>query len=147
MYNLQSKFYLKLLCLAICAAILIPGKTTFAADICTDGLKELQGSQGVIQDKGGIWGYLEQSKSLSSESLLGLQIDGKVQRLISTFENLCSEGKTPTASLHSQILGLLGDARMIFNRPGDRRKKEQLMKTLNNLHKKINELLEKLPSY
>ena len=125
----------------------IPGKTTFAADICTDGLKELQGSQGVIQDKGGIWGYLEQSKSLSSESLLGLQIDGKLQRLISTFENLCSEGKTPTASLHSQILGLLGDTRMIFNRPGDRRKKEQLMKTLNNLHKKINELLEKLPSY
>ena len=147
MYNLQSKVCTKLLCLAIYTAILIPGKTTFAADICTDGLKELQGSQGVIQDKGGIWGYLEQSKSLSSESLLGLQIDGKVQRLISTFENLCSEGKTPTASLHSQILGLLGDARMIFNRPGDRRKKDQLMKTLNNLHKKINELLEKLPSY
>ena len=147
MYNLQSKVCTKLLCLAIYTAILIPGKTIFAADICTDGLKELQGSQGVIQDKGGIWGYLEQSKSLSSESLLGLQIDGKLQRLISTFENLCSEGKIPTASLHSQILGLLGDARMIFNRPGDRRKKEQLMETLNNLHKNINDLLAKLPSY
>ena len=60
MYNLQSKVCTKLLCLAIYTAILIPGKTTFAADICTDGLKELQGSQGVIQDKGGIWGYLEQ---------------------------------------------------------------------------------------
>jgi len=126
--------------------ILIPEKTTFAADICTDGLQELQGSQGVIQDKGGIWGYLEQSKSLSSESLLGLQIDGKLQRLISTFENLCSEGKIPTGSLHAQILSLIGDARMIFNRPGDRRKKEQLMETLNNLHKKINKLLAKLPS-
>ena len=147
MYNLQSKFYLKLLCLALYAAILIPGKTTFAADICTDGLKELQGSQGVIQDKGGIWCYLEQSKSLSSESLLGLQIDGKLLRLISTFENLCSEGKIPTASLHSQILGLLGDTRKIYNKPGDRRKKEQLMETLNNLHKKINDLLAKLPSY
>ena len=146
MYNLQSKVYTKLICLALCVAILISGKTTFAADICTDGLKELQDSQGVIQDKGGIWGYLEQSKSLSSESLLGLQIDGKLQRLISTFENLCSEGKIPTASLHSQVLSLIGDARMIFNRPGDRRKKEQLMETLNNLHKKINALLEKLPS-
>ena len=146
MYNLQSKVYIKLLCLALYAAILIPGKTTFAAGICTDGLKELQGSQGVIQDKGGIWGYLEQSKSLSSQSLLGLQIDGKLQRLISTFETLCSEGKIPTASLHSQILSLIGDARMIFNRPGDRRKKEQLMETLNNLHKKINALLAKLPS-
>ena len=146
MYSLQSKFFTKLLYLVLYAVILIPGKTTFAADICTDGLKELQGSQGVIQDKGGIWGYLEQSKSLSSESLLGLQIDGKLQRLISTFENLCSEGKIPTGSLHAQILGLIGDARMIFNRPGDRRKKEQLMETLNNLHKKINELLAKLPS-
>ena len=146
MHNFQSKVYTKLICLAIYATILIPGKITFAADICTDGLKELQGSQGVIQDKGGIWGYLEKSKSLSSESLLGLQIDGKLQRLISTFENLCSEGKIPTASFHSQVLNLIGDARMIFNRPGDRRKKEQLMETLNNLHKKINALLEKLPS-
>ena len=146
MYSLQSKFFTKLLYLVLCAVILIPGKTTFAADICTDGLKELQGSQGVIQDKGGIWGYLEQSKSLSSESLLGLQIDGKLQRLISTFENLCSEGKIPTGSLHAQILGLLGDARMIFNKSGDRRKKEQLMETLNNLHKNINDLLAKLPS-
>ena len=146
MYSLQSKFFTKLLYLVLYAVILIPGETTFAADICTDGLKELQGSQGVIQDKGGIWGYLEQSKSLSSESLLGLQIDGKLQRLISTFENLCSEGKIPTGSLHAQILGLLGDARMIFNKSGDRRKKEQLMETLNNLHKNINDLLAKLPS-
>ena len=147
MQILQSKVYTKLLCLALYAVILIPGKTTLAADICTDGLKELQGSQGVIQDKGGIWGYLEQSKSLSSESLLGLQIDGKLQRLISTFENLCSEERIHNARLHSQILSLLGDARMIFNRPGDRRKKEQVMETLNNLHKKINDLLEKLPNY
>ena len=146
MYILQSKVYTKLLCLAIYAVILIPGKTILAADICTDGLKELQGSQGVIQDKGGIWGYLEQTKSLSSESLLGLQIDGKLQRLISIFENLCSEGKIPTGNLHAQILSLYGDARMIFNRPGDRRKKEQLMETLNNLHKNINTLLEKLPN-
>ena len=146
MYSLQSKFFTKLLYLVLYAVILIPGKATFAADICTDGLQELQGSQGVIQDKGGVWGYLEQSKSLSSESLLGLQIDGKLQRLISTFENLCSEGKIPTGSLHAQILGLLGDARMIFNKSGDRRKKEQLMETLNNLHKNINDLLAKLPS-
>ena len=101
MHILQPKVYTKLLCLALYAVILIPGKTTLAADICTTGLQELQGSQGVIQDKGGIWGYLEQTKSLSAESLLGLQIDGKLQRLISIFENLCSEGKIPTASLHA----------------------------------------------
>ncbi len=146
MRSSKSNFYTKLLSLTLYALILIPANTIFAADICYDGLKELQRSQGVIQDKGGIWGYLEQSQSLRSESILGLQIDGKLQRLISTFENLCSEGKIPNASLHAKILSLLGDARMVFNRAGDRRKKEQLMETLNTLHKNINELLEKLPS-
>lgn len=132
--------------MALYTLILTSGNTVLAAGICMDGLKELQSSQGIIQDKGGIWGYLEQAQSLRSKSLLGLQIDGKLQRLISTFENLCSEGKTPTGSLHSQILGLLGDTRMVFNRSGDRRKKEQLLETLNNLKKNIEELLAKLPS-
>ena len=143
-FNLKS--CKSLIFVALFLMTLINGSNSFAANICTDGLKELNSSQGVIQDKGGVWGYLEQSTILRSESILGLQIDGKLQRLISIFENLCSEGKIPTASLHAEIRNLLGDARMVFNRAGDRRKKEQLMLTLNNLHKKINELLAKLPN-
>ena len=135
-----------LIVLALYTLPMTSGSTALAADICTDGLKELQSSQGTIQDKGGIWGYLEKTQSLRSKSLLGLQIDGKLQRLISTFENLCSDGKTPTGSLHSQILGLLGDARMVFNKSGDRRKKEQLLETLNKLKNNIEKLLAKLPS-
>ena len=141
-----SKGLKNLLVLALYILLLNCGNKAIAADICTDGLKELQGSQGIIQDKGGIWGYLEQSSSLRSESLLGLQIDGKLQRLISTFENLCSEGKTPTGNLHSQILGLLGDTRLVFNRSGDRTNKKQLLEKLNNLKSKIEKLLAKLPS-
>ena len=146
MRKLKLSFCKKLLYLSLYAVILIPGKASFGADICREGFKELQNSQGVIQDKGGIWGYLEQSKNLRSESILGLQIDGKLQRLISIFENLCSEGKIPTANLHAEILNLLGDTRMVFNRAGDRKKRKQLMLTLNKLHKKINELLAKLPN-
>ena len=141
-----SKGLKNLLVLALYTLLLTSGNTALAADICTDGLKELQSSQGTIQDKGGIWGYLEKTQSLRSESLLGLQIDGKLQRLISIFENLCSEGKTPTGSLHSQILGLLGDARMVFNKSGDRRKKEQLLETLKKLKNNIEKLMVKLPS-
>jgi hypothetical protein len=141
-----SKGLKNLLVLALYILLLSWGNKALAADICTDGLKELQGSQGIIQDKGGIWGYLEQTSTLRSDSLLGLQIDGKIQRLISTFENLCSEGKTPTGNLHSQILGFLGDARLVFNRSGDRRNKEQLLEMLNNLKNNIEKLLEKLPS-
>jgi len=146
MRDLKINFCKKFLCLSLYAVILISGKVAFGADICREGLKELQSSQGVIQDKGGIWGYLEQSKNLRSESIMGLQIDGKLQRLITIFENLCSEGKIPTASLHAEIRNLLGDSRMVFNRAGDRRKKEQLVLILNKLHKKINELLAKLPN-
>lgn len=143
-FHLKSCKRLSLVVIFIMA--LINGSNGFAANICTDGLKELNGSQGVIQDKGGIWGYLEKSRSLRSESLIGLQIDGKLQRLISIFENLCGEGKIPTAKLHSQILSLLGETRMVFNRDGDRRKKEQFMKILKELNKKIDKLLAKLPS-
>jgi hypothetical protein len=141
-----SKGLKNLLVLALYILLLSCGNKAIAADICTDGLKELQGSQGIIQDKGGIWGYLEQTSSLRSESLLGLQIDGKLQRLISTFESLCSEGKRPTGNLHSQILGLLGDARLVFNRSGDRMNKEKLIEMLNNLKQNIEKLLAKLPS-
>tara|TARA_B100000686_G_C16372576_1_gene753325 strand:- start:151 stop:591 length:441 start_codon:yes stop_codon:yes gene_type:complete len=142
-FNLKS--CKNLIFLAFFLMVLINENNSFAANICTDGLKELNSSQGVIQDKGGVWGYLEKSQSLRSESLTGLQMDGKLQRLISIFEELCSEGKIPTASLHSQILSLLGDARMIFNRDGDRRKKEPFMKKLKELNKKIDKLLAKLP--
>ena len=142
-FNLKSCKIL--IFMALFLMTMINGSSSFAADICTDGLKELNSSQGVIQDKGGIWGYLEKSQSLRSESLIGLQMDGKLQRLISIFEELCSEGKIPTASLHNQILSLLGDTRMIFNRDGDRRKKEPFMKKLKKLNKKIDKLLAKLP--
>ena len=146
MCNLRFNLCKRLLCLSLYVVILISGKVAFGADICREGLKELHNSQGVIQDKGGIWGYLEQSQNLRSESILGLQIDGKLQRLITIFENLCNEGKIPTASLHALIRNLLGDARMVFNRAGNRRKKEQFIVNLKKLHNKTNELLAKVPN-
>ena len=125
---------------------LIQTPKIFAADICNEGLKELHGSQGVIQTKGGIWGYLEKSSGLKDKSILGLQIDGKLQRLIVSFEGLCEEGKTPTPKLHGLILGLIGDTRVIFNRDADRQPKEKVLEKLNNLKSKIDKLLSQLPS-
>ena len=124
---------------------LISTPKTYAADICIEGLKELQKSQEVIQDKGGIWGYLEQSSNLKDQSILGLQIDGKLQRLIVTFESLCEEGKTPTPQLHGLILNLIGDARVIFNKDADRQPKDKVLENLNGLKKNIDELLAQLP--
>ena len=125
---------------------LIQTPKTYAADICIEGLKDLQNSQGVIQDKGGIWGYLEKSSILRDNSILGLQIDGKLQRLIVSFETLCDEGKTPTPKLYNLILNLMGDARMVFNRDAKRQPKEKVLENLQGLNKKIEELLAQITS-
>ena len=125
---------------------LIQTPKTYAADICIEGLKDLQDSQGVIQDKGGIWGYLEKSPKLRDNSILGLQIDGKLQRLIVSFETLCDEGKTPTPKLYNLILNLMGDARMVFNRDAKRQPKEKVLENLQGLNKKIEELLAQITS-
>ena len=50
MRNLKLNFCKRFLCLSLYAVTLIPGKVAFGADICREGLKELQSSQGVIQD-------------------------------------------------------------------------------------------------
>ena len=118
----------------------------FAADICVEGLQELQLSQEVVQSKGGIWGYLEKSSGMKDKSILGLQIDGKLQRLIVTFEELCADGKTPTPKLHSLILNLIGDTRMFFNTDADSQGKEKVLGNLKGLKKRIDDLLAQLPS-
>ena len=125
---------------------LIQTPKTYAAGICIEGLKDLQNSQGIIQDKGGIWGYLEKSPKLRDNSILGLQIDGKLQRLVVSFETLCEEGKTPTSKLYNLILNLMGDARMVFNRDAKRQPKEKVLENLQGLNKKIEELLAQITS-
>ncbi len=130
----------------ILGLLLIQTPPVYAADICKDGLRDLIRSQGVIQSKGGIWGYIEKSSNLKDHSILGLQIDGKLQRLVVSFEGLCEEGKTPTPKLYNLISGLLGDARMIFNNDADRHPKEKILENLKNLNTKIDELLAQLPN-
>ena len=125
---------------------LIQTPKTYAANICKEGLKDLQNSQGEIQDKGGIWGYLEKSSHLKNDSILGLQIDGKLQRLVVSFETLCDEGKTPTPKLYNLILNLMGDARMVFNKKADKQPKEKVLEKLRGLNKKIGELLAQITS-
>ncbi len=140
----SSVYYISMVFLAL--SLFSIQTQAHAADMCIDGLRDLQGSQGVIQDKGGIWGYLEKSSSLRDKSILGLQIDGKLQRLIVSFEGLCEEGKTPTPKLYNLILNLIGDTRMIFNRDPDRQPKEKILEKLNGLNKNISDLLAQLPN-
>ena len=143
--NDRRKFSVLIVFLTLGLFLVLTPKT-HAADICIDGLIDLQNSQGRIQDQGGIWGYLEKSPNLRDNSILGLQIDGKLQRLVVSFETLFDEGKTPTPKLYNLILNLMGDARMVFNRKADKPPKEKVLENLQGLNKKIEELLAQITS-
>lgn len=110
---------------------------------CHNASIDLHGSVDVVMGRGGLWGYMEKS-GLREKSMLGLQIDGKLQRLVVIFETLCEEGKSPGKSLHEQILSLIGDARMVFNLSPEKISVKKISTTLNGLSQKIDALLGKM---
>ena len=123
--------------------VLFPFNLAFA-DACSDASQSLRSSFQVTQGRGGIWGYMEQNPSLRSESMIGFQVDGKLQRIIVIFEAQCVKAKRPSKKNYQKIENILGDARMIFNlRPG-RDPVKKIMGKINRLHSNLNKLIKEL---
>ena len=123
--------------------MLFPFNLAFA-DACRDASDSLRASFQVTQGRGGIWGYMEQNPSLRSESMIGFQVDGKLQRIIVIFEAQCVKTKRPSKKNYQKIENILGDARMIFNlRPG-RDPVKKIMGKINGLHSNLNKLIKEL---
>lgn len=118
--------------------------TAFAADICKEGKKSLIGSYNVIQGKGGLWGFMEQTSGLKEKSVLGLQTDGKIRRAISIFEEMCEDGKTPTPAFFDEIQELIGQGRMVFNMNPDRSPPKKILERVTAVNEKATALLAKL---
>lgn len=116
----------------------------FANEMCKRGKKELVGSYDVIQAKGGVWGLMEQTSGLQDKSVLGLQVDGKIRRAISIFEEMCQNGKTPTPELFKEIQDLIGDGRMLFNLSPDRTPPKTILESVTTVNEKATALLAKL---
>lgn len=119
----------------------LPG---FANEMCTKGKKSLVGSFDVIQAKGGVWGLMEQTSGLKEKSVLGLQVDGKIRRTISIFEEMCQDGKTPTPELFNEIQDVIGDGRMLFNLSPDRTPPKTILESVTAVNEKATALLKKL---
>ena len=66
------------------------------ADACQDATQDLRSSFEVTQGRGGLWGYMEQNSSLRGDSMIGFQVDGKLQRLIVIFGIQCAKSKQPS---------------------------------------------------
>jgi len=122
---------------------LFPFNLVFA-DACRDATQSLRASFQVTQGRGGIWGFMEQNPSLRAESMIGFQVDGKLQRIIVIFETQCIKYKQPSKENYQKIESILGDARMIFNlRPG-RDPVKKIIGKINGLHSNLNKLIKEL---
>ncbi len=123
--------------------ILFPFNLVFA-DACNDASRSLRASFQVTQGRGGIWGYMEQNPSLRKDSVIGFQVDGKLQRVIVIFEAQCVKAKKPSKENYQKIESILGDARMIFNlRPG-RDPVKKIIGRINGLNSNLNKLIKEL---
>lgn len=104
------------LILAVLAITIIPAH---ALDLCKEGKKNLIGDYDVLQASGGMWGYMEKISDLKEKSTRGLVADGKLQRAIVVFEDMCNSEKKPDQAMFDKIqTHLLKAAAVLRNPPG-----------------------------
>ena len=89
-------------------------------------------------NRGGLWALMEQTEGLQDKSVLGMQSDGKLARMVGQFETMCEEDKKPTKQLFDSITNLLGEARAIWN---PKSSGEAIVKSITSLNKKLDALL------
>ena len=114
------------------------------ANPCKNAASDLRSSFEVTQGRGGIWGFMEQSSSLRGDSMIGFQVDGKLQRIIVLFEARCIKSKQTSKENFQKVDSIISEARMIFNlRPG-RDPVKKIMTRINGLHSSLNKLIKEL---
>jgi hypothetical protein len=145
LHSLKIKNYsIKLLLLLILP--LLPSLIFFSAAAlsqenhpCKRASVHLIGDLDVVMNRGGLWALMEQTEGLQDKSVLGIQVDGKLARLVGKFKAMCEEGeKKPTKQLFSSITNLISSARTTWN-PGSTG--ETIVKSLNVINKKLDTLL------
>lgn len=136
--------YLQICCSGLLLFALFPN--IVFADLCGRASADLQASFEVTQGRGGIWGYMEKISSLQKDSMIGFQVDGKLQRIIVIFQTQCAKTNKPSRVNFDKIMNVLGDARMLFNlRPG-RNPIKEIRAKINELNTHLDKLIKELES-
>ena len=105
---------------------------------CKRATIQLRGDLDVVLNRGGLWALMEQTEGLQDKSVLGMQTDGKLARLVGQFETMCKGEKKPTKQLFDRIIKILGEARMVWN---PKSSGEAVVKSITSLNKKLDALL------
>lgn len=114
----------------------------FAED-CKKQAKLLRGDYDVVQADGGLWRFMEKSSRLRDDSMLGLQIDGILQRGVTHIENACKEGKPASPQLIKELEALISEARTLNNKSTSRTPAKKLKEMIQALLKSSREWAEK----
>ena len=104
---------------------------------CKRASIQLRGDLDVVMNRGGLWALMEQTEGLQDKSVLGMQSDGKLARLVGQFETMCEGDKKPAKQLFDRITNLLGEARAIWN---PKSSGEAIVKSITDLNKKLDSL-------
>ena len=146
MFNLNNKqstktmsFLKILLLLLVLSPIVVPAIVYSQGHPCKRATLSLRGDLDVVMNRGGMWALMEQTEGLQDKSMIGIQADGKLARLVGKFETMCEGEKKPTKQLFDAITNLLGDARTASN-PGA--SGEKIVKSINELNKKAGSMLK-----
>ena len=130
-----------LLALLTLFLIMVYGIASAEVHPCKKAGIQLRGDLDVIMNRGGLWALMEQTEGLQDKSVVGMQADGKLARVVGNFETMCEGEKKPTKELFVDITNLLGNTRVIWN-PGS--SGEAIVKSITDLNKKLDSLLLKM---
>lgn len=116
-----------------------------AGNLCGVEKKNLRGDYEIIQNSGGLWGFMEKFSALKKHSSLGFQADAKIQRVLVAFETSCDGGSntTPDKGLYEQIRQNINKAKAINDLPVTTPPEKILLK-IKNLNGELDKLIEKL---
>lgn len=133
--------------LVILVVILLVPTTGFSkANDCQEAGRQLQGNFEVTQSNGGLWGYFERSEALKDRSMLGMQVDSKLQRMVVIFKDQCDDASTPPPdpALFKKIGEVLDIARTINNKSPHRTPPDKIAASVQDLAKELDDLLKNL---
>ena len=133
--SLPMKFFLLLTLFSLVFSV-----TAFSQENhpCKRASTNLRGDLDVIMNRGGLWALMEQTEGLQDKSVLGMQTDGKLARMVGQFATMCEGDKKPAKQLFDSITNILGAARTIWN---PKSSGEAIVKSITDLNKKLDSLL------
>ena len=87
---------------------------------------------------------MEKASSLQKDSMIGLQVDSKMQRLVVFFETQCQNGNPAPPAAFKKISAELGKARQIVNKTPGRTPVKKIKEMIMALNQSLDKIMGEL---